>query len=477
VRAARALDFHRRLRERAGDWPFKLERFSFSGVPSLGEGDVPFLSPLTVISGPNGVGKTTLLRAIWASANPTNAVSTAITAQKLQGGKASLSFQFHGEAKKSEVTFARGTVQGGTDLGVEVLHLDSASEVAEQQKLFCAFSTIEDLINGVGSKSLEGKILAKINYLARRDYRSVQLYEVEDGNGGAIPFFEVAFGDDRYDSRTMGAGELAIFFLWWSIERASENAMVLVEEPEVYLSPASQAALCNFLVESAVEKHLIFVVTSHSAEIISSLSDENLVFIFRRQQGIKVVDGPPPPALLETIGIAPSVDIIVFVEDDAAATFCGQLLERFKPSLARRVEISPRSGDGNIIAALRSVGDQFRAIKFVGLFDGDARARIPADVEASSVLLPGDKPIEIIFRELVEADPAALTNAIGSQNLEVILFGLQGRDHHDWYEGLCQQLGLTKAQLFPTLLQIWMRHEENATLASATVDALAKFAP
>jgi predicted ATPase len=61
VRAARAGDFRRRLRERANEWPFRLNGFSFVGVPSLGEGDLQFLSPLTVISGPNGVGKTTLL--------------------------------------------------------------------------------------------------------------------------------------------------------------------------------------------------------------------------------------------------------------------------------------------------------------------------------------------------------------------------------------------------------------------------------
>src|ERR1019366_10504144 len=101
--------------------------------------------------------------------------------------------------------------------------------------------------------------------------------------------------------RTMGTGELAIFFFWWSIERASRDAVLLIEEPETYLSPGSQEALCNFLIQAAVEKHLTLVVTSHSPKIISSLSDENLVFVFRRAQGIKVVDGPPPPALLETI--------------------------------------------------------------------------------------------------------------------------------------------------------------------------------
>lgn len=62
---------------------------------------------------------------------------------------------------------------------------------------------------------------------------------------------------------------------------------------------------------------------------------------------------------------------------------------------------------------------------------------------------------------MIEADPAGLQNAIGTENLEAILFGLRGSNHHDWYEGLCRHLGLTKAQLFPTLVQLWLRRDEN----------------
>ncbi len=61
--------------------------------------------------------------------------------------------------------------------------------------------------------------------------------------------------------------------------------------------------------------------TSHSSQIIQELSDENLTFVFRNAQGTRIVDGPPPLALLETIGILPTVDAVVLVEDAAASEF------------------------------------------------------------------------------------------------------------------------------------------------------------
>ena len=63
VRAARVVDHRRHLRDKRDRWKFRLERFAFEGIPSLGREELSFSSPLTVICGPNGVGKTTLLRA------------------------------------------------------------------------------------------------------------------------------------------------------------------------------------------------------------------------------------------------------------------------------------------------------------------------------------------------------------------------------------------------------------------------------
>jgi len=449
----------------------RLEHFSFLGIPSLGEGNLQFRSPFTVISGPNGVGKTTLLRAIWAATDPNEAVATKVAMRKLQGGNAILNLTIQQKNKSSKTTIGPDHIQHETDAELEVFHLDSASQVVRQQEFFGNFSTVEDLINGVGARPLEGQTLAELSYLARREYRSAMVYEVENGNS-IVPFFEVAFGDDRYDSRTMGTGELAVFFFWWAIKNTPSDALVLIEEPETYLSPASQEAVCNFLIQQAVEKHLTIIMTSHSSRIVSSLEDENLIFVYRDSKGVKVVDGPPPPVLQEMIGIVAPRDAILLVEDEAGEIFCSYLLERFLPGLARRVELKRCDGDGGIVRILRAVGGQLGSIRFIGVFDGDVRDTIPDDLKEFSTFLPMDQAIEICFRGMIEADPDAFTAATGIEGLGPILFSLTGSDHHDWYQGLSSKIGFTKSQLLPILIQLWLRDENNLRAAQETVTAL-----
>jgi len=70
---------------------------------------------------------------------------------------------------------------------------------------------------------------------------------------------------------------------------------------------------------------------------------------------------------------------------------------------------------------------------------------------------------------MIEVQPEALQNAIGAEDLEAILFGLRGSNHHDWYEGLSRHLGLSKAQLFPTLAQMWLRRDDNNLAMAKTM--------
>jgi hypothetical protein len=140
--------------------------------------------------------------------------------------------------------------------------------------------------------------------------------------------------------------------------------------------------------------------------------------------------------------------------------------------LSRRLEICDKSGDGNIIAALKSMGGTFKAIHLVAMFDGDLAGRIPEEVARFSAFLPGDQPIEKIFRDLVLSNPERLGTAIGSADVPAILYGLAGAEHHDWYARLCEQLGLSRDQLFPTLFRLWHEDPNNADLAKHSIDAL-----
>jgi hypothetical protein len=196
--------------------------------------------------------------------------------------------------------------------------------------------------------------------------------------------------------------------------------------------------------------------------------------LFREGSSIRTVAGLPPPALLRTIGIEAHIDAVVLVEDRLASVFLRQMLERMRPSLSRRIEINIRNGDGGITSILKRLNAQFDAVKIIGCYDGDLRGNVPVALEGLSTFLPGNAALEVVLRKLITTNSAALVAATGSQDVPAILFGLEGADHHDWYAGLCQGLGLSASQLFPMLFNIWLQDDTNRDAANATLDSLSR---
>jgi len=471
VRLARLADYKRRVRERAHEWPLQLRRFAIANVPSLGTTEVALNSPFLILSGPNGVGKTTVLRAMWAVSAPEVAEQTPGAALKLTAGAASLDYSWNGVSARSEVTFVGGKAVGGTALPINVMHLDASVEPLRFQKQFCEFDAVEDLLNGVGGVDVAEKELRLINYICKRNYTRVSVYEVEDGEL-TTPFFNVSAAAESYDSRSMGSGELIALYIWWKVNQVEPQSLLLIEEPETFLSPACQESLAHYLLKNTVEKKLVTIITSHSAKIVDSVADEHRLFLYKDGANAKFAPPPVSPTLLKTIGIEPTVDVICLVEDEAASVFLTMLLERFAPTLARKCEVSNQSGDGNIVSLLEKAGGQFKAVSVVGMFDGDLKGKAPAKVVAYAGFLPGDEPIEVIFKNLVSMDPAAAGELLVSPRLPEILFALQGADHHDWYAGLSAELGMSKSQIFPTLFHLWVQQPGHEALAEQALASL-----
>lgn len=470
MRDARAADWLRRLRTRQHDWQTRLDRFAVKAVPSIGTIEMPFQSPLTVFSGPNGVGKTTLLRAMWAALDPESAAATISVNGKLSAGSALVELTSDSEAQTGEVQFSAEAPIVIASQSVTVHHIDSAALTPLHQKTFCEFESVEEIVNGAGPRELDDQMLAEVSYIVHRQYRTVTMYEVELGS--TVPFFEVSYGNDRYDSRTMGAGELSCLYIWWAVRRAEPNSILLIEEPEAFLSHGSQKSLSNFILESIVANRLVGVLSSHSAAFISALPKECLIFFARTQSGVSAITDRPPPVLLKEMGIEPAIRILVFVEDFLAMLLCRAILEKYDPLLSRQVHIDQRNGDGQVISALKPMIGVNAPIKFIALFDGDMRGKVPDQVAPISAFLPGEEPIEVLFRNLIERDPGALESATGNQNCGAIVGALEGKDHHDWYEELARELGLSRDQLFSQLFYIWMQPPENAEAAAATHEAI-----
>src|SRR5690606_18759076 len=120
---------------------------------------------------------------------------------------------------------------------------------------------------------------------------------------------------------TMGAGESAAFLLWWTLRRAQKHSVVILEEPETFLSQASQDALGSHIVSVAVDKCLCVIIATHSGALIGPTASDSTQFMFRSPQGVQF-DNSAPTALLRQLGIDIPVRAIVLVEDAAAEAFC-----------------------------------------------------------------------------------------------------------------------------------------------------------
>lgn len=471
VRLARVQDFRRRLQQNASSWPVRIKRVSFAGVPSLGESEVPLLSPLSVLCGPNGVGKTTLLRVMWSVLDPEAANLAMPGFGRLKAGRATVEVTEGDRSIEFQSDFANEATAVESGLDIEVAYINTSIESARIQDQFSKSSNIEDIINGAGPTTLSTDELIEINFLTTRNYREAKLYEVELGDE-TVPFFEVSFGPDRYDSRSMGSGEFSAFFLWWRLRRAQPKSILLIEEPECFLSPGSQSAFIDFLISILFTKKICAVVSSHSGEIINPLPHSSIRFFRREHAGVALVTEKPSPILLETIGIRAHRDILAFVEDEAAARFCRLLAERFNPFLSKRMIIVPKNGDGEIVNLLKQVENKYGPLSILGIFDGDALGKIPKGIESKASYLPGDQPIERLFKDLAENSPAELQSAIGAGDVREALFALQGRDHHDWFIELARSCGLEPSQMFMILFRLWIANAENENAARTIFDDL-----
>lgn len=475
MRNASLTDSLRRLQSGAKEWPISISRLAITDIPTLGSLEVSSTLPILVLSGPNGVGKTTLLRAVWAALDAKNAAAQISADKKLLSGRALVQLASNKAQHTAEVEFSSGNINALSQAELPVTYIDVAADVAQVQGALLAFGSTEEIINGVGSKALDAGELEQLNFILQRQYRQVTVYEVElSDEFGLAPFFEVAYGDNRYDSRTMGAGEAAAFYLWWKFDRSPKGSVILLEEPEAFLSFGCQETLAAHIVAQAASKLLCIVVSTHSAPLINLLPKECTKFISRDERGIHITSSNPPRAYLHRLGIEAPLRALAFVEDSAGAEFTRLILEKFDPLLSRSIQIERRNGDGGVVTALRLTETLEGNLRFVAFLDGDIRGKLPDDVARSGAFLPGNIRVERAFREMNAKSPEKLAELTGNPDLSAILASLEGDDDHDWFEKLAKELAWSKAHLFQVLFGIWIRDTANLDAAKACYEEACK---
>lgn len=470
MRSARLADYWRAL----DGVPLKsvpLEKITFANLAGLEDAEIVFQSPVTAICGINGTGKSAILRVLWATLDKD--AETKIPAIKPRLGSATATLQLRTSAGE-----VQREIRSQADLpeGVFVEHLDPSALAATLQEKICVLENLEDpslkeFLEAYEALELDDKALKWISYILKRSYQKILVYEIDEFEI-PFPFILINDGSRNYNIRTASLGEISILLIFWTLHRALEGTIVLLEEPETYLSPVAQSALMDYLAFLAISKKLTIVLTTHSPPMFSRLKSKQVRFVFHSETAGKIASEQQFSSMRKSVGLETPVDCIMFVEDRAGAHFLRLILGKLDYLLSLRCEIIVAGDESSITRALDSLPRSIKSIKAVGVYDGDMRNGVTVLEEGwPAVFLPGDRPVEQMYRDAVGGRIPELSKLTGRSNgeLEVILANIRGQDHHDWFENFAKELRLTYEALMHVLFELWYSSEENETAAVAFI--------
>lgn len=469
MRSAKIKDHWRTAYKRK--YEIMVDSLSFDGLRGFENGSLAIRNGITALCGGNGVGKTTLLNAILAILSPDDYNTS--KALKLEGCELFCKFISGSSIAHRLATVSSGVISVNSDAidQLEVALIDPSVDCPKLTKTFSEITNLDELLDGIEPIVATREVLELLALVVGKDYLAAWTYEVELDNDGTIPYFQVRTREGTYGSESMGLGELSVHLFLWHLSRISANSIVLVEEPETFLSPRSQEKLVDIFAKFCAEKGMLFVLTSHSAQTLASIPSDNILVLSRSSGNVRLIESSDQISYLQALGVKPQVRGAILVEDRAAREFARLLLNRVDPSFACQYEIIDAGSNGAIIKALSF--PRIKGYSICGLFDGDEYDKHgKLELRWPLTYLPWPEAPETHLRNAAIAGESKLAELVGDRDgnrVHLALSGLEGEDHHDWLENLKSRLGITYEQLLAYLFDVWFSNESNRAAAEATV--------
>lgn len=470
MRSAASADHWRRITsERRG---FGLERVRITGKAPLVGVDVELPNGIAVLCGLNGVGKSTFLRLIEGMINGRSSLEGRCRTNVLEVGVA--------EAKLI-VTGAKTTLS----LGVESASQTTRAVVLDAFESCTRITSLgqepnfHDLVDGIESRLWSDDERALGAYVLGRDYDWIAVYELEgptpleEGFGDVtLPFFRVSSHGIEYDSFAMGMGELAAFMALWKLWTAEPRTIVILEEPETFLSSRSAVALLDVLARQVDRKHLYGVVTTHSPDVVARVPMGNVILLQRAIEGAEVVlRRPGSRAELEYAlgGLVGQVRLIL-TEDKTARMLTREVLARLLGIWGQSAEVK-EVGDASIVLALCKTLPESDRLRVVGILDGDQRGTDLSGTRWPVVMLPGSQSPNIQLQAEALRHPSQFAANLNrpTEILAAALGAVAGSDSHDWFPDLAARLNVEESAVVQAAIGCWLTSETGLEAADSFV--------
>jgi hypothetical protein len=454
LRSAAIADAYRKLPFRNYSSSLSSAELTLSNGGTIRNAIANFMPGVSVITGGNGAGKTTVLQGIHALLTARGDTGHSWPARldtlKISGTNGGEDWSVlahrpsHGEPIELEDLVGV--------LPAQIQYIDPSDDTLRFIAALRVDNNAADLTSGLDPAPLASNWLEMLSMIVRKDYDEVLCYEIPSFEEGdqIDPWFVAKVNGITYDSLGMGRGELSAAYLVWRISQMRTGSIVILEEPENHLASHSQATLMDVLVHLSVTAGLSFVISSHSPEMFQKLPDGRVSLVSSVPE-LSVANNLSSAFVARALGLPMKLGLALIAEDIAAGHLATKLIESIDSPLLDAVEIffaaDGESGVRNTSRQIRSSSEfryQVRRLPFVGVLDGDQKVNRTTD--DGFVYLPGTLDPETVLRALVVPSAAndAASEIIGIANLTKLRLSLEraaGSETHDWLRAVSGDFG------------------------------------
>ncbi|WP_080415095.1 AAA family ATPase [Burkholderia ubonensis] len=457
---------------------------SITALHDLGSDDLVITSRLTAFIGPNGVGKTSFLKSLNSAFMGNLDQSTRLPIKRISGFYRGSDFQTDSPdnaAKKK---------------GLAAEYINISMDVHAMQQFLEGQAHLDELLEQYEPNSPNQLILGLYRHICARDFDSVTVLEVdapaspgvaeattEDSEDLVFPFFRVEVSGLKYDNRSMGFGELCACYLIWKLYRSKGGAVILLDEPDSHLSPASRRALSDALALLAKERELWIAFTTHSIELLEKMQ-ETEVFLIQAESirdTPRLVPAETRRNAIRVLGLASQRRLLIVVEDVDARAVIWHIVNRWASDIADSIDVQiVCDGATEVNRFVSHFPAEARVCRVLAVLDGDKREDFP-DASNAILFLPGENdPIEAAVA-LVHQNCETFADRLGvdTRELRRTLMAIAHVNHHDFLTTLLvrQRLeGMTVEDVRKALIGAWMSEpavaEQARALAGSITDAV-----
>ncbi len=484
MRRARAQDYWRHVY--AMPYHRRIQSFSYSNINGLGNGEINFRGGISAVCGGNGVGKSTIMDAMACTI-----IGAQYGANRIAHGRfVNASFQAQMVIDDAEVIrtlgFAEGETQASGHIDCETVYINPANLAMNVISFLERTANFAEYLESLESRIATAQEVAQLSYIIGKNYEGFETFEIEDyslegqDNETSFPYFRVTSGGTQYSSEMMGLGELSLFLLVWKLDNMSENSILLIEEPETYISPSSQKKFMDFMARMSDIKHIWIVVTTHSPSIVDQIPLESITLLSRGAAGVTVIDTPSRFQLDEVLDKSHSYSGVLFVEDLVAQAFLSSVLSRMALDIHQRYELLISEGEATLSQLKNCFPPDSAWLEVAVIYDGDQRQRQEKG-KIPQGFLPGAASPESLLWETARANQQRLADGVSRPlpDVTVVLDALEGRERHDWLDELAGRLRVEKHILIDVLAAICLDTNEQVRKEAADLIAMirAAFSP